>query len=147
MNGVPSFYPKHLARQYVSSTRCSSASVQSKPEVRTQDVVSPLKEKDPWAAKKDLFAPLITSSTVNLPSAKQSSAEHSRSSKVVTGGLPDSFVASLRSIFNMMDPSNEGRVRLEGSMPIQGSITLALLNWAFGSSGIVLRSGNWFFVL
>ena len=120
MNGVPSFYPKHLARQYVSSTRCSS--VQPKAEIRTQDVSSPVKEKDPWAAKKDLFAPLITSSTVNLPSAKQHSAENRlpeqpRGSKVVTGGLPDSFLASLRSVFNLMDPGNEGKVRLEGTNP------------------------------
>jgi len=113
MNEVPSFYPKHLAMQYVSSTQCSN-----RPKAEVRPLASP--EKDFRSTKKDLFAPMITSSTVNLPSVKQNlienrSVEQNKCSKALSG-LPDSFVDAMRSIYNLMDVRNDGRVRLEGKL-------------------------------
>jgi len=113
MNEVPSFYPKHLAMQYVSSTQCSN-----RPKAEVRPLASP--EKDPRSTKKDLFAPMITSSTVNLPSVKQNlienrSVEQNKCSKALSG-LPDSFADAMRSIYNLMDVRNDGRVRLEGKL-------------------------------
>ena len=109
MNERPSFYPKHLARQYVSATRClNRPGNEVKPSILT--------EKE--SKKKDFFAPTITSSTIHLHSVKQKlmeteNVEQCKSSKVLTG-LPDSFVEAMRKLFNLIDSKNEGKIKFEG---------------------------------
>ena len=120
MNEKPSFYPKHLARQYVSSNRCDS-----RPKAEVRPLESPEK------SKKEYFAPTITSSTVYLPSVNNppkasinkeetstSKTDPNKSSSKVLSGLPDSFVEAMRKLFTVMDTNNEGRIKFEGRIII-----------------------------
>jgi len=133
MNERPSFYPKHLARQYVSSTRCSD----TRPKAEVRPLESETETK--IGAKKFVFAPAITSSTVYLPSARsqenvvpttttttttvirqpqeiEANCDQSKPSSKVLSGLPDSFVEAMRRLFNLMDTKNEGRIKFEGEI-------------------------------
>ena len=137
MNEKPSFYPKHLARQYVSSSRC-----ESRPKAEIRPMEAPETESK-IGAKKFMFAPAITSSTVHLqprPSVSQEQSvpvaasipeqhshniqsfgdnlvpkiETARPTSKVLNGLPDSFVEAMRRLFNLMDINNEGRIKFDG---------------------------------
>ena len=140
MNEKPSFYPKHLARQYVSSSRCET---RPKAEIRPMEVSE---TESKIGAKKFIFAPAITSSTVHLqqprPSVSQENpapvfatnpeqqiqnsqnfvesfvakVETSRPTSKVLNGLPDSFVEAMRRLFNLMDANNEGRIKFDGKI-------------------------------
>ncbi len=136
MNERPSFYPKHLARQYVSSSRCTD----TRPKAEVRPLESETENK--IGAKKFVFAPAITSSTVYLPSVKslenmepltttsttttgpiirqpqemEPNCEQTKPSSKVLSGLPDSFVEAMRRLFNLMDTRNEGRIKFEGEI-------------------------------
>ena len=133
MNERPSFYPKHLARQYVSSSRCTD----TRPKAEVRPLESETETK--MSAKKFVFAPAITSSTVYLPSARfqetvspagttttttiirqpqeiETNCEQTKPSSKVLSGLPDSFVEAMRRLFNLMDTKNEGRIKFDGEI-------------------------------
>ena len=123
MNEKPSFYPKHLARQYVSSNRFDS-----RPKAEVRPLESPEKPK------KDFFAPTITSSTVNLPfvnsqrtqsnDEESGKSEPNKSSSKVLSGLPESFVEAMRKLFNVMDTNKEGRIKFEGKIKISSVLIM-----------------------
>jgi len=109
MNEKPLFYPKHMARQYVSSCRPVSVRVRSKSHSDSpmKDVTNMCnntkQEKMVKVTKKEVFAPKMTSSTVNLPS------------KAVLGSFEEQVQKKLADIFDVLDAKKNNRVRFQGN--------------------------------
>jgi hypothetical protein len=135
MNSNPSFYPKHLARQYVSiwngggSERLPSAHVAPQQQQQVdkfapaQNVNGQKSETPPVGSGRLAIlnhhinsvetSPILSTGSMSPMSPPENLAKRPSSNKVLQG-LPNSFISAMRKLFDLLDIENDGRVHIDG---------------------------------
>lgn len=116
MNSNPSFYPKHLARQYVNVWSNQQAS--SRPPLQQQqqprfDHHRPLEAtRSLERHMEDRLTPPPSQDEWDRQRTVMNDEDHPRSSgnTKVFGGLPPPFIAAMKKLFDILDTDNTGRV-------------------------------------
>ena len=133
MNSNPSFYPKHLAKQYVG--------LYSEKQVKNHE--RPLNQKQQVAPPASLFTPPVhlnghssfivgSSSTETSPTLSSTNSmspmmdnslsmltissrgQNQEPNKKILQGLPDSFIVAMKKLFDLLDVEKAGRVHIHG---------------------------------
>ena len=119
MNSNPSFYPKHLAKQYVG--------LWNGDQVRSN--INPLNQPAPADnfnftnnvnGQNRSVTPVSVGGSPNhsmSPNAMDSSvsSRYQEPGKKILQGLPDSFIVAMRRLFDLLDVSKAGRVHILGT--------------------------------
>ena len=116
MNSNPSFYPKHLAKQYVGvwngdQVRSNTNPLNQPPagnfsftNVNGQRSVTPVSV---GGSPNHSMSPNAMDSSV--------SSRHQEPGKKILQGLPDSFIVAMRRLFDLLDVTKAGRVHILGT--------------------------------
>lgn len=140
MNSNPSFYPKHLARQYVHHRGWKEPDEAEElqvpppaslhvPKINGQRSVTPVGNVNPAAVN------MTSNSTESSPSSSMNSTElsissrdGSRSNRKILEGLPDTFITAMKQLFCLLDVEGCGQVHIEDIAE----------NWSPDGAGAVL---------
>ena len=144
MNSNPSFYPKHLAKQYVQQWKGSQKdhefdhqrSLQQVPIVAPASVVTnfngqsennrsvtPVQQRVTGLFNESSPTFSSTSMTSSSPLDYSNGSTSSSSSRLIMNhtsnrkileGLPDTFIAAMKQLFTLLDFENSGQVHIEG---------------------------------
>jgi len=141
MNSNPSFYPKHLARQYVHHRGWKEPDEAEElqvpppaslhvPKINGQRSVTPVGNVSMPAA-----VTMTSNSTESSPSSSMNSTElsissrdGSRSNRKILEGLPDTFITAMKQLFCLLDVEGCGQVHIEDIAE----------NWSPDGAGAVL---------
>ena len=133
MNSNPSFYPKHLAKQYVGlygekQVRNHENPLQqvSTPASFTPPVLigshlnghssfvggSSSTETSPNFSSSNSMSPMMDNSLSMLTTSSR--GQNQEPNKKILQGLPDSFIVAMKKLFDLLDVEKAGRVHIHG---------------------------------
>ena len=152
MNSNPSFYPKHLAKQYVGLWSLDQARGHGGP-LGQPVVVSPAlgepasnvssngkRSVTPVGGNQHLNQSTGGGSTESSPSfstimdTSVSSRQNQEPSKKILQGLPDSFITAMRRLFDLLDIEQAGRVHIHGMLFLYHYIKISVFRQHFDST-------------
>ena len=127
MNSNPSFYPKHLAKQYVglysekqvrnngNSLNCQQVLPNFTNKNNGQRSFTPVgssTETSPSLSSSNSMSPMMENSLSILTTSSR--GQNQEPNKKILQGLPDSFIVAMKKLFDLLDIENAGRVHIHG---------------------------------
>ena len=132
MNSNPSFYPKHLAKQYVGlysekqvrnhenplnqeGSRCNGQRSFTPVGVGSHSSFiggSSSTETSPTLSSSNSMSPMMDNSLSMLTISSR--GQNQEPNKKILQGLPDSFIVAMKKLFDLLDVEKAGRVHIHG---------------------------------
>ena len=136
MNSNPSFYPKHLAKQYVGLYSEKQVKNDERPlnhegsRWNGQRSVTPVgveshlnghssfivgsssTETSPTLSSTNSMSPMMDNSFSMLTISSR--GQNQEPNKKILQGLPDSFIVAMKKLFDLLDVEKAGRVHIHG---------------------------------